>query len=237
MPAWLTPIRRLHYYCIDQLIYPLVLSSLLALTIFAGRVFLSHRATFSFLIWNLFLAWVPFACSLAIAWIHGRQPGRGWLLLLPGVLWLIFLPNAPYIVTDLGHLDERPPVPTWYDIGMLATFSWTGCFLGIVSLSRMQGLVREFFGRTVSWLFVLGTIGLSGVGIYLGRFLHLNSWDLILRPQSILSDVAPRFAHPLRNPQIFGVSLLFAAFLLVCYLTFIFVEHRRYVLPPAEWEE
>ncbi len=241
MPAWLTLVRRLHRYCIDQLVYPLVLSSLLACMIYAGRVYLSARPTFSFLIWNLFLAWVPYVCSLGITALHRYQPKHGWLLLLPGLVWLIFLPNAPYIITDLWHLDERPPVPTWYDLGMLASFSWTGCFLGIVSLSLMQGVVRWFFGRLASWLFVLGAIGLSGVGIYLGRFRQWNSWDLIVRPQSVLTDVANRFAHPFQNPQVFGVTFLFAAFLLVCYLTFISVEHRPFAAlareepaPPVE---
>jgi uncharacterized membrane protein len=234
MPTWLRCARRFHTYCVDQLIYPLVLSSLLACAIFAGRVYLSQATTFRFLIWNLFLAWIPYLCSLAIALLHRRYPGRGWYLLLPGLVWLIFLPNAPYIITDMWHLDERPPVPTWYDIGMLATFSWTGCFLAVVSLNIMQNLVKEFFGRATSWLFVLGSIGLSGLGIYLGRFRQWNSWDLILQPHSVLTDVVSRFAHPVRNPQVFGVTFLFAAFLLVCYVTFVSVEHRRVAAPPRE---
>ncbi len=234
MPDRLRILRSAHTTLVDQLAYPLLLSSLLAAAIFVGRVYLSQRMTFYFLMWNLFLAWVPYLCSVAVALTHRALPGKGWLLLLPGLAWLIFLPNAPYIVTDLWHLDERPPVPTWYDIGMLASFSWTGCFLGIVSLNTMQNVVREFFGRWLSWLFVLGSIGLSGVGIYLGRFRQWNSWDLILQPQDVITDIAERFAHPLRNPQVFGVTFLFAAFLLVCYLTFVAVEHRPPTIPRDE---
>ena len=227
MSAWLNNILKLHRFFLDQLVYPLVLSTLFAGAIFAGRVYLSQRLTFNFLVWNLFLAWVPYLCSLAATCLHLRQPKSWWLILLPGFVWLIFLPNAPYLVTDILHLDERAPVPLWYDIAMLATFAWTGVFLGMASLSQMQSIVRRFLGGALSWLFALGTIGLSGLGIYLGRFLQWNSWDLFTQPQSVLLDLVVRIAHPIQYRQAFGVTLLFAAFMLVCYVTFVSIEHRK----------
>ncbi len=146
---------------------------------------------------------------------------------MPAALWLIFLPNAPYIITDLWHLDERRPVPMWYDIGMLASFAWTGLFLAVASLNAMQNVIKDYFGRIVGWLFAFGAIGLSGLGIYLGRFLNWNSWDLIFQPHDVLGDIVARFAHPIKYSQAYGVTLLFAAFFLVCYLTFISIEHRK----------
>jgi uncharacterized membrane protein len=223
-------VHRVHRFCVSQLLYPLVLASLFAGAIFAGRVYLSHSSTYRFLVWNLVLAWIPYGCSLLIALVHARWPRRWWLLLLPGALWLLFLPNAPYIVTDLWHLDwlgERKPIPLWYDLGMLATFAWTGLFLAIASLNTMQSIVRDYCGRVVSWLFVLGAMGACGWGIYLGRFLNWNSWDVFLRPHRVLADIAARFAHPIQNSGAFGFTLLFAAFMLVCYLTFASVEHRQ----------
>ncbi len=234
MSVWMVRLRRLHNFCMDQLVYPLVLASLLACVLYYGRTVVAHRSTFSFLMWNLFLAWIPYLCGLFITLVHKRRPGAWWLLVLPGVLWLIFLPNAPYIVTDLWHLDNRPPTPIWYDIGMLATFAWAGCFLGIVSLSQMQHVVRAYYGRLVSWLFVLGTLGLTGLGIYLGRFLKLNSWDIILHPSSTLSDIVDQLVHPFSYPRPFGVTLLFAAFMLICYLTFVAIEHRQYAYRETE---
>ncbi len=236
MPVWRNRLYKLHRFCVDQLVYPLVLSSLFACGLYAGRVYLSHRMSLAFLIWNLFLAWIPYLCSLAITFLHVRRPRAWWVLIVPSLFWLIFLPNAPYIVTDMLHLNERPPVPMWYDIGLLASFAWTGCFLGMVSLDQMQNIVKRFFGNAISWLFVLGTIGLSGLGIYLGRFLEWNSWDLILRPKSVLYDIAIRVVHPVQYRQTFGVTLLFAAFLLVCYVTFISIEHRQASRPPLEVE-
>lgn len=227
MSGWLKRLSDLHHFCVEQLVYPLVLSSLLAIGFYETRVMLSQRNTFSFLMWNLFLAWIPYVFSIAVVIIHRWRPRAWWLLILPGLLWLLFLPNAPYVVTDLWHLDNRPPVPYWYDIGFLVTFAWTGLFLCVVSLRQMQSIIHEYAGSLLSWVFALGTIGLSGLGIYLGRFQQMNSWDLITHPRSTLLDIAAQLAHPLSYPSVLGVTFVFASLLLVCYLTFVAIEHRQ----------
>lgn len=227
MSSILNAIRYAHRFCVNQLVYPLALSTMLAFTLYAGRVYISHNGQLRFLIWNLFLAWLPYLSSLWIVSLHRRNPDRWWYLLIPGALWLIFLPNAPYIITDLWHLDNRPPVPMWYDIGLLATFAWTGLFLAVASLNTIQNIVREYLGGFLSWLFAFGVMGLSGLGIYLGRFLNWNSWDLITSPQDVFADIITRLIHPIHYAQTYGVTLLFAAFFLVCYLMFASIEHRQ----------
>ena len=212
-------LRQTHHFLLDHSAYPILLSSLLAVALFAGRVYRSYRGTFAFLLWNLFLAWIPYLSSLWAGHIHQNRPRRWWRLLVPGALWLAFFPNAPYIVTDFLHLHERELVPLWYDIGLLMVFAWTGLYLAAFSLRTMQRLVKHYVGPILSWVFVAVVLGLGGLGIYLGRFLRWNSWDLLLRPKSVLYDIATRLAHPLSHPRTFGVTFLFAAILLVCYLT------------------
>ncbi len=220
MPFRFDNLRQLHHFVARQALYPMLLSTGLAYGLFLGRVYLSHAETYRFLLWNLFLAWIPYASSLGTTWLHQIRPRQWWLLVLPSAIWLLFFPNAPYIITDFLHLQTRWEVPMWYDTVMIATFSWTGLFLGIFSLRAMQSLVRAFLGSILSWLFVFGVLVVSSLGIYIGRFLRWNSWDLLLHPQSVWDDVGFRLANPLVYRQTFGVTLLFAAFLVVCYLTF-----------------
>jgi uncharacterized membrane protein len=145
---------------------------------------------------------------------------------MPGALWLLFFPNAAYLVTDFVHLRSRAPIPIWFDIGMLAIFAWGGCFLAVASLRTMQALVASYLGGLASWLFVVAVIGLNGMGIYLGRFLRWNSWDLFLDPRGVLADAAAIILYPLENRQAIGVIGMFSVLLLVCYMTFRGLEKR-----------
>ena len=222
----LSQLRQTHQLLIENHFYPVLLSSVLAIGLFAGRVWLSHSRSFGFLVWNLFLAWLPYVWSLWALSIHRRFPRRWWSLVLPCMLWLLFFPNAPYLVTDFVHLRDRPPVPLWYDIGMLTSFAWAGCFLAVTSLGMVHQIIKDYTGRARSWLFIGVMMGLCGLGIYMGRFLHWNSWDLLLYPGDVLYDIGHRLVHPFSHLQTYGVTLMFAVFLFVCYLTFVAIQRR-----------
>lgn len=214
-------LRRLHRLLAERSFYPLLLASALACGLLALRMMRLHNWDYRGFVWNLILAWVPYAASLWVARTRLGRPGRPWLLLLPGLIWLAFLPNAPYLVTDFIHIRPRPEMPWlyWYDLVMMAVFAWTGCVLGAVSLGMMQRAVAEQFNRLVGWLFVLGAAGLCGIGVYLGRFGRWNSWDVLLNPRALGADLLA----PLRDPTAYlrplALCALFAAFFLVSYLT------------------
>jgi uncharacterized membrane protein len=209
-----------HRFLTENLFYPLVLSTILAVGFFVGRVIWSDERTFIFLIWNLFLAWLPYLFSLGALIIHRWQPSWWWAVIPPGALWLLFFPNAPYIVTDLIHLDHRWPIPIWYDIGLLVMFLLAGCFLAIASLRSMQRIVSDYVGQMMSWVFVISTMGLTSFGIYMGRYLRWNSWDLFSSPFQILQDIYQPIRHPLSNKETIAFSIMFASILFVFYLTF-----------------
>lgn len=216
----LSRIASLHGYLNRQSFYPLFLSSLLAVLIYTARVLLGHSWNYINLIWNLILAWVPYLCSL-IAFAYFKKDATRWRrLILPALIWLAFFPNAPYMVTDFLHLQLRPYIPLWYDILLLATFAWTGCFLAIVSLRTMQFFVKKYFGSMVSWIFAITALGLSSLGIYLGRFERWNSWDLLLQPGAVIKDILYRMVNPFDNLGFVGFTVLVTAFLVVSYLTF-----------------
>lgn len=214
-------LRSLHRFLVGRSFYALVLASALACTLLAVRAFRLHSWGYAWLTWNLVLAWVPYLASLWADRLYLRHATQPWRLVLPGMLWLLFLPNAPYIVTDFMHIRTRPDLPWlfWYDIVTLATLAWTGCVLGAVSLGIMQGIVRQYLGRVASWVFVLGTAGLCGVGIYLGRFLRWNSWDLLVEPRARLGELVAPLLNPTDYLRPLAMCALFAAFFLVSYLT------------------
>lgn len=220
----MTTLKWLHRFMVSQALYPLILSTLLALGMFAGRVLVGRSWNYNNLVWNLFLAWIPYAASMIAYGCFRLYPKRWWLLLLPGIAWLAFFPNAPYIVTDFLHLQKRPIIPLWYDIALLATFALTGIFLGIVSLRTMHFIVREKLGAVAGWIFTFGALIASGFGIYLGRFGRWNSWDLLFNPFQVLSDTVGRVTSPTSLLHLSAFTLMFAGFLLAAYLMYTWVS-------------
>lgn len=180
-----------------------------------ARVLYTGEKTYLFLLWNLFLAWIPFLIALSI--YSGRIRSRP-LVLLAAAVWLLFFPNAPYIITDFVHLRYQQGAPIWYDATLIASFAWTGLFLGLVSLRMMQSLVRNRFGSTVGWCMALGVLLLSSFGVYLGRYQRWNSWDIISNPGALALDILDKVLHPLSHPSVVGMTVIFALFMLVAYV-------------------
>jgi uncharacterized membrane protein len=207
----------MHHFVSRYRIYSLALCSVLACGLLAVRMELTNTRNYFFLVWNLILAWVPYLAALWAAGEQRRKPRQSWRLLLPMALWLLFLPNAPYLITDFVHLPGMEFV-RWYDIGVLAAFALSGWLLGAVSLRAMQEVVRERLGGVLSWGFVFVSAGLCGLGVYLGRFLRWNSWDVFTQPRALLHEAIVVAADPGNHARILGVSLLFAALMLVGHL-------------------
>lgn len=209
----------------SELFFPCVASSALAVGLLVGRHLLGPGG-YSFLVWNLFLAWLPYLAAIGAAWQAGR--GRlGLALAAPSLaIWLLFLPNAPYLLTDLAHL-LRMDFVLWYDLGTLAAFAWAGGLLGVASLRIVAGLARARLGALAGWAVVLGAAALSGLGVYVGRFLRWNSWDVLLRPRALAADMLGLLGDFAAYPRIVGVSGLIACLMLLGYLTLTSVERGR----------
>ncbi len=199
-------------------------ASLICVLLVAARIAYSDSVRYGGLVWNLFLAWIPFV----LAYFASSLPWRKTLLYLvlpvTAFLWLIFFPNAPYILTDLQHLArESSAAPVWYDVIMLIWFSWTGLLLGLVSLYLMHEIVHRNFGRWVGWLFVFVVSGLSSFGVYLGRFVRFNSWDILNDPKEIVVTILGLAIDP--SMRLIAFTILFAVFYLFVYLTLYSFAH------------
>jgi len=189
----------------------LLLGSAAWCALYLARVHYCGHFTYGFLVWNLFLAWVPWALALAVE----QAVRRDWkALALPLMLgWVLFLPNAPYVLTDFVHLRLRSPVPLWFDVLMLGTAALTGLLAGAFSLRRIED---SFRGKINPWLLRAGlwsTIVAAGFGIYLGRFERLNSWDLFVEPSEVLRSLS----H-LLQPRALVVTLACAGLLGITYV-------------------
>ena len=189
------------------------LATLFTVALVVARVWYTGEMHFVFLVWNLFLDWLPFLLAETAVFYHRRR----FLLAGIGVLWLLFLPNAPYLVTDLIHLGFVSNAPIWYDAIMLFSSALTGLFLGFVSLYRMQMLVTQRWGGRVGWLFAAATLVLSSFGVYIGRFLRWNSWDVFTNPQLLLHDIATTLLTPHLTLRTAVISALLSAIMLLAY--------------------
>lgn len=181
---------------------------------------LRGTSSFLFLIWNLFLAWIPYWISLTLE----RSSKKFNSTVISGLLlisWLLFFPNAPYIITDLLHLRSRAPIPHWYDVMLFASFAWTGLMLGLLSLYEVQLFLRKRIGNTGSWFLTISAIFLCGFGIYLGRFLRWNSWDVITQPGSLFSELFEIITDPSAAESGLGITIVLSVFLLIAYLKMI----------------
>jgi uncharacterized membrane protein len=180
-----------------------------------------HFATldFRFLLWNLFLAWIPLVLALVVYDRYRR--GTPLVRLLPALaLWLLFLPNAPYIVTDFVHLSANRRPPLWFDGVELSAFAWTGMLLGFVSLYLVHAVLRHRFGGGVGWTAVLAVLALVSAGVFLGRVKRWNSWDVITQPRTLLAQLHDHLLDPRALAHATALTLAMTAALAAAYGVF-----------------
>lgn len=196
----------------------LAASMFISLGLIAIRAEVSGMYHFRFLVWNLFLAFIPYVASLFLSYYTATK--RNLLVIAAGVsLWLLFFPNAPYIITDLFHLRPRAGIPYWYDLLLIVSCAWTGLMLGFVSLAEIQSIISSTFNKIAGWGFVVTSLLLCGFGIYLGRFERWNSWDIVTNPTGLAKNIIRPVLDPFGHPKVWMVTIAFAAFLMVGYFT------------------
>jgi uncharacterized membrane protein len=131
-------------------------------------------------------------------------------------------------MTDLVHLPGMKFV-WWYDVGTMLAFAWAGCLLGVASLYAVQGVARARLGAAAGWGVVLGAAALSGLGVYVGRFLRWNSWDALLRPRALSANLLAVLGDTAAYPRLVGVSGLIACMMLLGYVTLASVQRASRV--------
>jgi len=210
----------------------LLFASVVSAAMVVAKVIVAKKLFFGFLIWNLFLAWVPLLLALVTCDQFEQSPRKPGRLLACAASWMLFFPNSPYIFTDLIHLTASRH-HYWMDMFLILTCAITGLAIGFVSLFLMQSLVRRRYGWLAGWFFISGVSALSGVGIYVGRFLRLNSWDVLFRPIQLFERIGGWLTNPRSQPVSPLFPVLFATFLFMAYVLLYALTHLR-PLPALE---
>lgn len=196
----------------------LAAASLVACALVGLRVVLTGE---DFLVWmpsNLFLASVPYGIAIVIRRLARARPHGSGLLVAPTVAWLLFFPNAPYVLTDFVHLHAGSASRFAYDAVLLAYFTAVCLALGLASLHIVHTVVRDRLGARAGWAFVATVSMLAGVGVWMGRVLRWNSWDVVGRPRELLTTTIEAVLHPWNHAGAFIFSAAFGLGLLAAYI-------------------
>jgi uncharacterized membrane protein len=192
------------------------------LTLVVARGLLTgHWEFFTMLTWNLFLAFFPLGVVLTLRDIRSSEDGPAWFksqgLLTAGLLmWLAFLPNAPYIITDLFHIRSVQHIMLWFDTMTIFMFAQTGLLAGLYSTLVVHRMLRPLLGPLTTWGIVLASQFLSSFGIYLGRFGRWNSWDVLANPTSLFQAITQSYHDHLS----IKLTLAYGFVLVVLYACF-----------------
>lgn len=193
------------------------LSLLFSVSMVLARVIYMGQSYFMFMLWNLFLAYIPFLVS-SLFIDRPMLIDKKFLFIPLALLWLVFIPNTFYMITDLFHLNEPHAMPLWFDTLLIVSFSWNGLLLGIISVQQMESVMRIFLGKYTAAIFLYPVFFLNALGVFIGRFLRYNSWDVITDPLGLVKDIVILVLHPFHFVSAWGMVGGFSTFLLLCYL-------------------
>lgn len=182
----------------------------------AVRIFYTGSTLYLFLVWNIFLAWIPFIISSSFGKLAGSAT---WKRLLIFCCWLAFFPNGLYIITDLIHLQIESKVPKWFDAVLLFSASIAGLMLAFISLYRAEVFLNTTPLRKIRPVFIFLILFLGSFGVYLGRFLRWNSWDIISNPFQLLLSIGHRVISPFDHLQTWTVTGTFTIFFYILYIS------------------
>lgn len=214
MKSWLIRLQKSQY---TPLLRAVLVSNLVALTLFFIRVVGADSFRFGFLFWNLLLAAMPLLLAYLLIKNLVRQRWFSWQNLLLTFAWIGFLPNSFYIATDLIHLHLTGEINILFDVVLFMSCIFNGFVFGFMSLY----LVHKQLLKRITAIRSHAAIGLvlfvCSFAIYLGRYLRWNSWDVLFHPLGLLFDVSDRIINPAAHPQTFTTTITFFLLLTSMY--------------------
>lgn len=208
---------------IPKSIIPLLI---FAVTLNILRIVIWGKYSFIYILWNIFLAFVPFLISSILLKCNEANKLNKTFFIISVFLWFLFIPNAHYIITDLIHLGEVKYAPVIYDTFLLFSSALVGLLFGLYSLSHMEQIIEDRFSKKVASISMLVIFLLIGFGIYIGRFMRFNSWDFLSNYMSILNSFYEIFSNKALYIEVFIYTILFASFVYASYKSWKYINSR-----------
>jgi len=196
----------------------LAASAAFSVLMVVARIAYTGELTFVFFVWNLFLAFVPLFIT---GWLQ-QNPSFvevRWKFAAAFICWLLFIPNSFYIITDLFHLQTYHGMPVWFDLTLIFSFAWNGLLLGIISVRDMEKMMRQQVGYRNELWFIYPIMCMNAFGVYLGRYLRFNSWDIISSPLGLAMDIADILVHPVAYKHAWGMVACYSVLMTIIYVT------------------
>lgn len=184
------------------------------------------------MVWNIFLSVLPAGVLIATGMMltltsfTDSGPAMLAVIALGALVWLLLLPNAAYLITELNftHRQQGTPVPLWFDIVQTLTLALSGVANALLNIALAQVLATLIlysgspypFLRPTPWIAVLTIIVLVTLGMYLGRYLRVNSWD-VRHPFGFVRKCFDHFRVRANVLEAFGFCLTHSMLLVVLY--------------------
>ena len=191
-----------------QLLTFVALSMILSGFLLLFRIKLNHSFYYLFLVWNLFLAFIPFCITL---YLRSKTHISKTKLFVFFTIWLLFLPNAPYIITDLLHFKRSTGTFLWLDILMVVSFALNGLMLFYLTLLDMETILKKFISAKKINFVLFFIFFLTGFGIYLGRFLRFNTWDILQHPEMLIESIFKILISPTQHLEAWAFTCCFGS--------------------------
>lgn len=188
-----------------------------------GLRFIVHTdRSLMFLLWNFFLALIPLALSSLLVQMN-QQKFKVSSLLLVGICWMLFFPNAPYMLTDFIHLAYGHPHWMFLDILTICWFAVSALLAALISMNDISNVLLSRYHRKRVSVMVLGLSMLAGFGIYLGRYLRFNSWDILNKPDVLFLQIGRRVIDPVAHSKTWLITIGFGMLIYLVYMGLIYV--------------
>lgn len=224
-----------------EMLFCLVLTGMVLFnfSLTALRIYHTQQLFFLFLVWNLFLALLPWVGVMTARYLQQQGVHGVGVGLFLG-LTILFLPNAPYLMTDLCHLRwSSYSNILWLDTLMIVAYTITGLVGFYATLFVLEQLLEHYFSKLWTNVALVILFFLTGYGIYLGRFLRFNSWDLWINPWSLVEVMTESLLHPTAHPRTWGVTIGYGGLFLLGFYGLKLWKYSliKYQITPTEETE